>query len=67
MCDNCFTILLDLVPLNSEWTLTPTIKYGVYLGSTDSEPYSLAEAPSTPSPPPPAFGLIYENGIGQPR
>ncbi len=37
-----------------------------YLGScVDVELYSLAETPQLP--PPPAFGLIYEGAIGQPR
>jgi hypothetical protein len=34
------------------------------LQSLFAQVYSLAE---TPPPPPPAFGLIYEGAIGQPR
>jgi hypothetical protein len=48
--------------------LLPWVKYGVrspkFIWAPCAQLCSLAEAPQ---PPPPAFGLIYEGAIGQPR
>jgi hypothetical protein len=50
----------------------PKLKYGVrspnFNWALCAQLYSLTETPKPPPPhPPPAFGLIYEGGIGQPR
>jgi hypothetical protein len=46
------------------------VKYGVrspkFIWAPCAQPYSLAETPRN-LPPPPAFGLIYEGAVDQPR
>ncbi len=43
------------------------VRFPKFIWSPCSQLYSLAEAPQRPPPIPPAFGLIYEGAIGQPR
>jgi hypothetical protein len=66
--DTVFT--LSLILANSPCLLSTKVEYGVISPTFICAPvyscgYSLTETPQLP--PPPAFGLIYEGAIGQPR
>ncbi len=66
--NSAFNLWVLLFSLARGWGIEVKVKYGVrsskFIGASCAQVYSLAE---TPHPPPPAFGLIYEGAISQPR